>query len=110
MNDKLNKYFLRADDKKEQKKYQQRKKIMTSADNITSLYKNYEDQFMEVMRNNPLVVILQKQASEIERLNKQINDMEIKFGNHFFLVIVFVCTAPCEFIIMLLKIFLKNSF
>ncbi|RHZ85007.1 hypothetical protein Glove_74g214 [Diversispora epigaea] len=54
---------------------------MTTTDNITLLYKNYEDQFMETMRNNPLVIILQKQALEIERLSKQTNDMEIKFGS-----------------------------
>ncbi|CAG8485181.1 11699_t:CDS:2 [Diversispora eburnea] len=50
-----------------------------TTDNITLLYKNYEDQFMEAIKNNPLAIILQKQASEIERLSKQINDMGIKF-------------------------------
>lgn len=54
--------------------------LMMETDNFTLLYQNFENQFMELLRMNPFTLFLQKQAMEIERLNKQMKDMEFKFG------------------------------
>ncbi|RHZ85006.1 hypothetical protein Glove_74g215 [Diversispora epigaea] len=47
-------------------------------DNFTLLYQNFENQFMELLRMNPFTLFLQKQALEIEHLNKHFKDMEFK--------------------------------
>ncbi|CAG8554663.1 4216_t:CDS:2 [Acaulospora morrowiae] len=52
---------------------------MTETDNFSLLYQNFENQFMELLRMNPFTLFLQKQAMEIDRLNKQLRDMEFKF-------------------------------
>lgn len=52
---------------------------MTETDNFSLLYQNFENQFMELLRMSPFTLFMQKQAMEIDRLNKQLRDMEFKF-------------------------------